>query len=57
MPVSLANLENRRATVLSELAHLGDMRAGSITEQGAGVEIRTATVTSLGMWATDRIFD
>ena len=34
MTVSLADLENRRATVLSELAHLGDMRAGSITGTG-----------------------
>ena len=34
MAVSLTELENRRSTVLSELAHLGDMRAGSITETG-----------------------
>ena len=31
MTVFLADLENRRATVLFELANLSDMRAGSIT--------------------------
>ena len=32
MPDSLLDLENRRATVLMQIAQLGDMRSGSITE-------------------------
>jgi len=31
MPDSLVDLENRRATVQMQIAHLGDMRSGSIT--------------------------
>jgi hypothetical protein len=31
MPDSLVDLENRRATVQTEIAQLGDMRSGSIT--------------------------
>jgi hypothetical protein len=31
MPESLVDLENRRATVQTQIAHLGDMRSGSIT--------------------------
>jgi hypothetical protein len=34
MPDSLASLEDRRATVQSQLARLGDMRSGSITGTG-----------------------
>lgn len=34
MPDSLADLESRRVTVQSQIAHLGDMRSGSITETG-----------------------
>ncbi|MGH9454915.1 MAG: DUF6788 family protein, partial [Terriglobia bacterium] len=34
MPGSLASLEDRRATVQSQLARLGDMRSGSITGTG-----------------------
>ena len=32
MPDPLLDLENRRATVLMQIAQLGDMRSGSITE-------------------------
>ena len=32
MPDSLVDLENRRATVQMQIAQLGDMRSGSITE-------------------------
>ncbi len=32
MPDSLVDLENHRATVLMQIAQLGDMRSGSITE-------------------------
>ncbi|MHB1938853.1 MAG: DUF6788 family protein, partial [Acidobacteriaceae bacterium] len=32
MPDSLVALENHRATVLRQIAQLGDMRSGSITE-------------------------
>ena len=34
MPDSLADLERRRTAVQSQLAHLGDLRAGSITGTG-----------------------
>lgn len=34
MPDSLAHLEDRRAAIQSQLALLGDMRAGSISETG-----------------------
>lgn len=34
MPESLADLEDRRAAVQSQIAQLGDMRAGSITGTG-----------------------
>jgi len=34
MPDSLVDLESRRASVQSQIAHLGDMRTGSITGTG-----------------------
>jgi hypothetical protein len=34
MPDSLVDLENRRAAVQLQIARLGDMRSGSITETG-----------------------
>ena len=34
MPDSLADLENRRAVIQSQLSQLGDMRSGSITGTG-----------------------
>lgn len=34
MPDSLVDLESRRAAVQSQIAHLGDMRSGSITGTG-----------------------
>ncbi len=34
MPNSLVDLEGRRAAVQSQIARLGDMRSGSITETG-----------------------
>ena len=34
MPESLADLESRRAAIQSQVAQLGDMRAGSITGTG-----------------------
>jgi hypothetical protein len=34
MPDSLSDLENRRAAIQSQVAQLGDMRAGSITGTG-----------------------
>ena len=34
MPESLLELESRRAAVQSQIAQLGDMRSGSITETG-----------------------
>jgi hypothetical protein len=34
MPDSLVDLENRRAAVQLQIAQLGDMRSGSITETG-----------------------
>ena len=34
MPDSLVDLESRRAAVQLQIAHLGDMRSGSITETG-----------------------
>ena len=34
MPATLVDLENRRATVQSQIARLGDMRTGSITGTG-----------------------
>ena len=34
MPESLAALENQRADIQRQIAHLGDMRAGSITGTG-----------------------
>lgn len=34
MPDSLVNLESRRAAVQLQIAQLGDMRSGSITETG-----------------------
>jgi hypothetical protein len=34
MPDSLVDLEGRRAAIQSQLAQLGDMRCGSITETG-----------------------
>lgn len=34
MPVSLVELESRRAAVQSQIAQLGDMRSGSITGTG-----------------------
>jgi hypothetical protein len=34
MPDSLLDLESRRATIQSQIAQLGDMRSGSITETG-----------------------
>src|ERR1700680_1607803 len=34
MPESLVDLEGRRAAVQSQIAELGDMRSGSITETG-----------------------
>lgn len=34
MPESLTDLEGRRAAIQSQVAHLGDMRAGSITGTG-----------------------
>ena len=34
MPDSLTDLENRRAAIQSQVAQLGDMRAGSITGTG-----------------------
>ena len=34
MPDSLADLENRRAAIQSQVAQLGDKRAGSITSTG-----------------------
>jgi hypothetical protein len=34
MPDSLPDLESRRAAVQSQIAQLGDMRSGSITETG-----------------------
>ena len=34
MPDSLADLESRRAAIQSQVAQLGDMRAGSITTTG-----------------------
>lgn len=34
MPIPLTELETRRAAIQSEVGHLGDMRAGSITSTG-----------------------
>jgi hypothetical protein len=38
MPDSLADLESRRAAVQVQIAHLGDMRSGSITGMVVVVE-------------------
>jgi hypothetical protein len=45
MPVSLSDLESRRATLLSLFGSLGDLRSGSISNTNAAAANQTAVVT------------
>ena len=45
MPDPLLDLENRRATVQMQIAQLGDMRSGSITETVGRASLDTSIRT------------